>query len=133
MNNNSIQNNYYDIRYDESKNRYYLKVKGYWENIEKAKQYWRDWYNIRASAKHGFTVLADLREMKAPTPDIAEFHARIQKMLLENGLIKVAEVIDSPITKISVDNMANDSGMKQFKQVFENYDQAEQWLDSCSR
>lgn len=123
-------NNFYDLNYDARKNRFYLTVKGFWNSIDVAKDYLNDWMTQTKNAKSGFTVVADLRTMKAPPAAVFEYHKNAQEHLLNNGLRKTAEIVSSAITKLSVNRLSRTSGMDVLKRQFHSLHEVEAWLDS---
>ena len=122
------KNNYYEISVDTSKNRLYLKVKGFWKEKTEVPNYLKDMRNAGQSLSRGFTVLADLQEMKAPSPEIGVLHQETQAILVQAGLDRTAEVLSSAITKMSTSKYTKTSGMK--KMDFSSTNEAEKWLDT---
>ena len=75
-----------------------------------------------------FTILTDVTQMKAPPADVGALHAEAQKVLVDAGLKKTAEVVGQDvITKMAVDRLSRESGMN--KGTFGNKKEAEAWLD----
>lgn len=58
------QNPQYEISVVIPKNRAYLKIIGFWRNPEQVSSYLDDWEKAIAILRPGFTLLADVREMK---------------------------------------------------------------------
>lgn len=88
-----------------------------------------DWKTIIQKTNRGFQILSDLSEMKAPPREVGKIHEDVQQLLVDNGLAKVAEVIEAAITEISVNNISKTSGMNEFKRVFNDHEEAEKWLN----
>ncbi len=87
-----------------------------------------DWETVLAETENQFTIITDLREMKAPAP-VATLHENLQKMIIETGVSKVATVLNSTMTKWAVESICNQSGMAIFLKNFNNVADAEKWLD----
>lgn len=121
-------NDTYIISVDPSKNRLYLKVIGFWQDSSAAPNYIDDLRKACTPLSEGFTVVADLTEMKAPPPEVGLVHQEAQKLLLDTGLKKTAEVHSADaIAQMAVDRYSKTSGME--KMVFDNTGDAETWLD----
>jgi hypothetical protein len=122
------KNDYYDIYIDKSKNRLYYTVKGYWEDVSLVPENRNDLAKASAKLTEGFDILSDLTDMKPPPTEVAELHMKMQKMLIEKGLSKTAEVMDHAVLKIALQRYARESKMDV--QAFGSVGEAEVWLDS---
>ncbi|MBN2532289.1 MAG: hypothetical protein JXB88_05330 [Spirochaetales bacterium] len=122
-------NDFYSMKVDESKNRFYLTIEGFWETGDQVPEYLDD---LKKAVKHlsnGFTILSDLIQMKTPTQEIGALHVKAQKYLIDSGLSKTAEVHPlSMIAKMTVDRFSEESGMK--KGMFSSKEEAEKWLNA---
>ena len=68
--------------------------------------------------------------MKAPPDDVIEQrHIPAQQIVVESGVRKIAEVVPSALTKMSVQRISRGSGMDMYKQSFADQVDAEKWLD----
>ncbi|MCP4675317.1 MAG: hypothetical protein GY854_07390 [Deltaproteobacteria bacterium] len=121
------KNDYYSVGVDEKKNRVYLAVKGFWKDPQVAPNYIDDIKKAADSVKSGYTIVANLTDMKAPTPEVGAVHMAAQEMLVNAGLSKTAEIVSSKLLQLSVDRYAETSGMD--KMVFDDQVKAEKWLD----
>lgn len=122
-------NDFYSIEADGSKNRIYLTIKGFWQDINQIKGYLDDIKNAANSVNKGFTILSDLTTMKTPTQEIGELHVKAQQVLVDAGLSKTAEVHPaSTVTQLSLKRFSEESGMQ--KGLFPTREEAEKWLDS---
>lgn len=122
------KNDHYEINVDTSKNRLYLKLKGFWKEKSDVPDYLND---IQKSAKRmsrGFCVLSDLREMKPPSQDIGALHMEAQTIYIQAGLDRTAEVLNSAVTKMSTNRYSDATKMK--KMDFNSVEEAEKWLES---
>lgn len=122
------QNDYYVIAVDQSKNRAYLIIIGYWKSRGDVPKYLDDWKKALRDFSKGFTVLSDVTKMKAPPADVVQVHTEAQKLLMSGGLNKVAELVGRDvITKMAIDRFSKESGM--YKGTFDNWREADEWLD----
>jgi hypothetical protein len=122
------QNNCYKIEIDKTKNRLYLKVIGFWNDFSSVSNYPDDIKKAGQGLIPGFTVLADLTEMKPMPKEVGPLHEQAQKILVVLGLKKTAEILpSSTILKIQVNKYAKSSEMP--KAEFHSREEAEAWLD----
>ncbi len=122
------KNNYYVIEVDKDLNRMYLKISGYWKSDSDVLNYINDISKAKNCLKTNFTVLTDVTEMKTPPVEIGELHKQAQKILVEHGLDRTAEILpESAVQKMTLERYAKESGMK--KRVFTNKIDAEVWLN----
>jgi hypothetical protein len=118
----------YLIEIDKSKNRIYLTIKGFWKDVKDVPNYYSDWQRAMEEVTPGFTILMDAREMKTPTPEVAKLRVHAQKMVVDAGVRKMAELVPAGKTEqITLIRYAKESGMKT--KSFENRDDSEAWLD----
>ena len=123
------ENDLYEIKVDDDKNRLYLAVKGFWKSPAQVPEYVADIKTAIDKLKPGFTILTDLRTMKPPTTDVGQLHVEAQKALVESGLSKTAEVVGQAILlEMQLKKYAQTSSMS--KAEFESIEEAEAWLDS---
>ncbi|MBN2441499.1 MAG: hypothetical protein JXJ04_09130 [Spirochaetales bacterium] len=124
-----INNDYYELDVNVKKNRIYWKVKGFWPSADVVPNMGTDWQSCLEKVKKGFTIIADLREMKPPPEAVKKLHEDAQKSIIDTGVSKVATVMESTVTKWSVESITNKSGMNVLLQNFNNVLDAENWLD----
>lgn len=123
-----VQNKFYELYISETKNRAYLKIIGFWRNPETVPEYLSDWEKTLTQLKKGFTLLTDASEMKTHPQEMRKVHENAQKMVMDAGLTKVAEVIPNDITEYQLDSIAQTNGFP--KRTFRTVEDAEKWLDS---
>jgi hypothetical protein len=125
-------NKYYDLDYDPVKNQINWRVKGFWKSVGVVPSMETDWESTLARArKPGFNILADLKTMKSPPQDVKELHAKVQGRIIEAGVHKLAVIIDSPLTSLSVTSIGKKSGMNQLMTQFSDKKNAQAWLDKA--
>ncbi|MHA2295042.1 MAG: hypothetical protein ACXADA_03450 [Candidatus Hodarchaeales archaeon] len=123
-----VKNEYYEIEYDQVKNRVYFKIKGFWESVDVVPNFEKDWMNTIVNAKNGFTICADLLDMKPFPKDVEQLNAQVQQKLMEKGLRKVGQV--APVVVAGqVNNLSRKSGLRDVLRAFYTLEQAEYWLD----
>ncbi len=121
------KNNFYEIGVNKPKNRIYIKVKGFWNKRSEVSNYPTDIRRASKEVSDGFAVVADLREMKTPSREIDSIHQKAQAILVQAGLERTAEILNSAITKLATKRYAKKSQMK--KKEFNSVEDAEKWLD----
>jgi len=124
-------NDHYRIAVDNAKNRVYLTINGTWSAVSEVPNYLSDLKRAAGSLKNGWTILADTRNMKPPSPEVVELHVKAQAAIIAAGLAKTAEIQPaSAITKLSVERFSKESGME--KGIFASPQEGEAWLDSIN-
>lgn len=118
----------YHLAVSPEKNRAYLRIIGFWRNSEQVSTYISDWKRALAALEPGFTLLTDAREMKIHPASVRALHEEAQALLVENGVLKVAELQQDFVAEMQLDALAKDIRMP--KQNFQNQVDAERWLDS---
>jgi hypothetical protein len=125
------QTDYYELAYDREKNRIHWKIKGYWPSVAAVPNFHADWGKAMAEISQGFTILADLREMKPAPPDVAELHQGKQQELMQQGCRKAVQVSTDAVTVMQINRVAKHSGMGAVLKAFDNLDDANAWLDEA--
>lgn len=130
MINKPITNAHYEIGYDLSTNRMYLRIKGFWKSAEEVPDFVQDIDAVSGKLQRGFTLVADLRQMKTPPVEVNLIHQESQKAVNRNGLSYTAEILQDKDIVLNnvVKNIARETGMK--KKEFTNMKEAEAWLDN---
>jgi hypothetical protein len=125
-------NNYYSVKVDEGKNRLYITLKGFWEDITKVSTYANDVEKGAKSLSRGFSMLSDLTTFKAPGPEVTALLEKGLKITGPLGLSRLATVLpESAIVKMSMnrDKLSERADMKN-NQSFASKTEAEAWLNS---
>ena len=122
------KNEYYELAVDEVKNRVYWTMKGFWKSMSVVPDFDKDWDTTQSLVKSGFTLFGDLSKLGAMPDDVKLAQDERQKKLLENGCSKVSCLMDSAITKLTLNRALKGSGMDEILQYFDNAAEAEQWL-----
>jgi hypothetical protein len=124
-----IKNDFYEMRIDNSKNRVYFKIKGFWRDPISLSNYLIDWENVIKKMNPRCTILTDATEMTAPTREVVEkCHIPAQQLVMKKAG-RIAEFVSSAITNLSIQNLGKMSGMDVLKKSFHTKEEAEAWLD----
>lgn len=120
-------NKHYLLAVNVDKNRAYLKIKGYWRNVDAVPQYIADWKKTTRLLRRNFTLLTDATQMKTHPQDVRKLHEEAQALLLKSGVVRIAELVQDDIAEIQLDAVAKASAFP--KKNFRDQSQAELWLD----
>lgn len=125
------QNKCYQLAYDESKNRVYYSILGFWKSAENIPDFLNDWDKVLQRVSPGFTLLVDLRTMITHPQQLNSLHEESQRKVKATGVSKVANVM--PTDKIANLQIAAISSRTDLPiRNFETEMEAEQWLDQTS-
>jgi hypothetical protein len=120
-------NPHYLLSVNLQKNRAYLKIKGFWRNVDSVPSYLTDWKKTTALLKRKFTLLTDASEMKTHPQEVRKLHEEAQAIVIKAGVSRIAEITSDDIATIQLDAVAKST---QFpKRNFKKAEDAEQWLD----
>ncbi len=122
------KNSYYELAYDPSKNRIYIKVIGYWRDASVVPDYVRHWEEVLALARPNFTVLADLTEMKPHPPGLAQLHKKTMQMSKVAGHLESAQLFSDEMAEWQLEEIGRNSSVQSNK--FNNREEAEAFLDT---
>jgi len=123
-----VKNEYYELFVDTEKNRMYYNLFGFWRSVDLVPDNYKDMKTAMSKLKPGFDVLADLSTAKPPPEPVAELHISTQKLAMDMGLSRTAEVYDTEVVKYMAERYSRESKMDT--QVFSSMSEAEVWLDS---
>ena len=124
-----VKTDYYSIEIDSGKNRGYLTFTGFCKDEDEMSNFLDDVSRAAQQLKEGFTLLTDARQFKTPSPEVAALHEKSQKIWIEKGLSKTAEILpEKASTQIALHRYSKTTGMK--KKAFSQEKEAEAWLDS---
>lgn len=121
------RNSYYELKYDENKNRLYFKIIGFWPSVDAVPSYFKDIDKAASVVKPGFTMVSDIRQMKTPPQEVGKAHEQAQQKMVNAGLKKTAEIVTSAILKMTTRRYSQSSNMN--REAFSSLDEAEKWLD----
>ncbi|MDX5419276.1 MAG: hypothetical protein LPK09_08660 [Hymenobacteraceae bacterium] len=122
------KNKCYELAYDESKNRIYYSILGFWKSTENIPDFLNDWNKTLAAVSPGFTLLIDMRTMITHPQQLNSLHEESQRKVKAMGVSKVANVM--PTDKIANLQVAAISSRTDLPiRNFETTMEAEHWLD----
>jgi hypothetical protein len=124
------KNKYYSITYNREENCINWVMKGFWKDMSVVPNFFNDWDKALKVTRPGWKILSDARQCKVIPPDVQEAKKQNQKRLLKNGCVKIARLVDSAITKISLNKEKKEPGMTDIIKDFtgDEIDEAKNWL-----
>lgn len=120
-------NPHYRLAIDPAKNRLYITIIGFWRQKEDVADYIKELALSLDRLQPGFTLLTDLRAMKAHPLEVMEIHIQAQRLVVGQGLLQTAEVFNSSLVQFQTQKYSDKSSMK-LKQ-FASIQEAELYLD----
>ena len=73
-------------------------------------------------------IKADLRAFSPASPDVAEKIKAVQQFGLQNGVKRVAEIVESDVVALQLNRVARESGTYKILRRFWEDDSARDWL-----
>lgn len=73
-------------------------------------------------------IKADLRAFSPASPDVAEKIKAVQQFGLQNGVKRVAEIVESDVVALQLNRVARESGTDKILRRFWEDDSARDWL-----
>jgi len=123
-------NDYYDLSYDRAKNQINWKVKGFWKSAQEVPDMEKHWDSIFAQAKKpGYNILGDVTEMKPPPQDVQDLHQKVQAKIVQLGVHKLAVIVGSALTDMTVKHIGKKSGLTQMTRNFADKASGQAWLN----
>lgn len=121
--------NYYLIKADEKKNRYYLSVFGSWKSPDEVPKYLDETREAVKNLKKGFTCLCRIDDDKPPKLSLTRVHRQVQLILMDAGVSRTAVYLPKGkvLQKMTLNVVSKFTGMDV--KVFEIKEDAEKWLD----
>ena len=83
---------------------------------------------IRRFAGRSIKVKADMRTLKASSPEVAEMLGEVQRYALEHGVMRMAELVVSPLVLLQLNRLERHSGADKIVRRFGDDRAARQWL-----
>ncbi|GHN02496.1 hypothetical protein WSM22_39850 [Cytophagales bacterium WSM2-2] len=120
-------NTHYTLSVNREKNRAYLKIKGFWSNCESVPNYLSDWKKAASLLKRDFTLLTDASEMRTHPQEVRNLHEQAQRLIVNSGVMKIAEIVKDDIAEIQLNAMAKKTHLP--KRNFRSTIEAEAWLN----
>jgi hypothetical protein len=73
-------------------------------------------------------IKADLRRFKPSSPAVADMIRQVQEFGLSNGVIRVAEMVESEVLALQLNRVARESGTAKILHRFVDEQEAREWL-----
>lgn len=124
------KNDYYELSYDERDNCIHWVMKGFWKDMSVVPDFFSDWDKALELTRPGWKILSDATQCKVVPPDVQEAKQKNQKRLLQNGCSKIARIVDSAITKMSLSEEKKQPGISAIMKEFssDEIEEAKKWL-----
>ncbi len=122
-----VKNEKYVIEVDVVKNRTYFTFIGFWESAAVVPNFLDDCRKAFEKISRGYSNLVNLSALKTPPDEIGALFIELQKMAMEYHPGKIAELYDSTLVKVRVEESTDASGIKSRK--FDSMTKAVAWLD----
>jgi hypothetical protein len=118
----------YELSYNETKNRIYFKICGFWKNKECVSEFLNDWDRALELTQPGFTVLTDMRTMITHPQSLKSLHVEAQHKVKAAGVLHVAHIMsEDKIANLQIEAIADTTHLPS--RNFDSLQEAEQWLD----
>ncbi len=73
-------------------------------------------------------IKADMRRFKPSSAEVADMIRQVQEFGINNGVIRVAEMVESEILALQMNRVARESGTHKILQRFADEQEAREWL-----
>lgn len=123
------KNDYYEFYVDQTKNRFYTKLKGFWQKASDVPNYLNDQKKALELLSPGFTLLVDNKDVKPASQECMELHIKALGISNEAGLGKTALIEAQAIVKIAGGRVMRAGGVEETSRQFNDIKEAEDWLD----
>ncbi|MBD3211760.1 MAG: hypothetical protein GF311_04055 [Candidatus Lokiarchaeota archaeon] len=121
----------FDVTFNENKDRLYYNIDGYISNeeVEEIMEAMDDFLGERDTK---FTALIDMKDFRV-SEDVEEAAKSIQQVIKSGKLLADAFIVSqSSIGQMQFEQIEKDTEAKTLRKVFDNQEDAEQWLDSVA-
>ncbi len=126
------KNEFYELKYDDSENWVYWTMKGFWESMSVVPNFYSDWEATINTAQKPFKIYSDLSALKTMPDDVKDANDKMQQKLMQSGCVKVSCLLESSVTKMSLNDVIKSSGMEKMVQYFTKSEagDAKKWLSA---
>jgi hypothetical protein len=73
-------------------------------------------------------IKADLRRFKPSSPEVADMIRQVQEFGINNGVVRVAEMVESEVLALQLNRVARESGTHKILHRFADEQEAREWL-----
>ncbi|HPD78961.1 MAG TPA: hypothetical protein PLH88_11150 [Spirochaetota bacterium] len=125
-------NDYYELYYSNSENTIYWKMRGFWKDMSVVPDFHKDWERARKLTRPGWKIFSDASQCKVIPDEVKKAKAKNQVESLQAGCSKIALVVDSSLTKLTLMQAKEVSGITDKVEAFSSseIDEAKKWLNS---
>jgi len=124
------KNDFYELNYDNAENTVYWKMKGFWKDMSVVPDFHTDWEKARKLTSPGWKILSDASECKVIPSSVNTEKVKNQEKAIESGCSKIALVVNSATTTISIMRGTQASGAEDRVKIFgpSEIEEAKNWL-----
>jgi len=122
------KNEYYELEYNETENLILWTMMGFWKDMSIVPDFDKDWDKILKMVKPDFILLGDLSTLRVLPDDVKTAQDEKQQVIMQKGCKKVAIIVDSATTKLSLNRVLKSSGMEKIIKYCENKTEAMDFL-----
>ncbi len=83
---------------------------------------------IRRFSGRSIKLKADMRTLHASSPEVAQMLGEVQRYAVEHGVMRMAELVHSPLVLLQLNRLERDSGAAKIVRRFGDDRTALQWL-----
>ena len=83
---------------------------------------------IRKLSGRAIKVKADMRTLRASSPEVAEMLGEVQRYAVQHGVMRMAELVDSPLVALQLNRLERQSGAARIVRRFGDDQTARHWL-----
>lgn len=83
---------------------------------------------IRKLSGRSIKVKADMRTLRASSPEVAEMLGEVQRYAVQHGVMRMAELVDSPLVTLQLNRLERESGAAKIVRRFGDDQTALHWL-----
>ena len=123
------KNDYYEMYVDKDRNRFYSKLKGFWQKASDVPDYLDDNKKVLSMLSPDFTLLVDNRDVKPPTQEIMDLHVKAVEMCNRAGIGRTALIVSQMLVKFAGGRALREGGIEEKSRQFNDPKEAEDWLD----
>jgi len=121
----------FDVTYNEDKDRLYYDIDGYVSN-EEIEEIMEAMDDFLSEHQGKFTALIDMKDFRV-SEDVEEAVKSIQQVIKSGKLLADAFIVSqSSIGQMQFEQIEKESEARTLRKVFDNQEDAENWLDSVA-
>ncbi len=123
-----LDNPYYKLEVNYSKNRVYLSILKKWNDDDDFSHFSKEWQEIVSKIKIDFTIVCDFRLMPILSRHMVVLFESMQEYVSRNGLCHISEITaENDISNLQLARIAEE--LKVPLKRFKTYELADKYLD----